>query len=80
MHARTRQIKIYSRYKQYSQGMNFENNVTKVEIVYYGQTPVLPRCFQLQIIIIVSFIEMFHVFPVCYTKSSAADVLHVGKV
>ena len=53
--------------------------VTKEEIAQIKQFLVLPQCFQLFSVIILSFIEIFHVFALLFSKLSAADLLYVGK-
>ena len=40
----------------------FDNNVTKEEIAQNKQFLLLPHCFQLFQVIILSFIEIFHIF------------------
>ena len=50
---------------------------TKGEIDYNAQYLLLPRCFQLNLIIILSFIVIFHIFTLMFSESPAADMLHV---
>ena len=59
------------------QQTTFENTVAKGEIVHYEQFLHLPQCFQLYLIIQLSFIEIFHVFAYMFWKSSAADLMYV---
>ena len=39
-----------------------------------------PQCFQLYLTIKLSFIEIFQFFVIMFSKSSAADLLYVGRV
>ena len=52
---------------------------TKEEIVKNEQFLLLPQCFQLHSIFILSFIKIYHIFVALFSKSSAAELLHVGK-
>ena len=56
------------------QQTTFENLVTQNE-----QFLLLPQCFQLFLIILLLFMEIFHVFVYKFSNSSAADLLYVGK-
>ena len=56
-----------------------ENNVAKVEIVHNDLFLLLPLCFQLCSIIILSYIENFHIFDLMFSKSCAADLFYFGK-
>ena len=56
----------------------FENIMTKGRIAKNEQFLLLPQCFQLFLVIIPTFIEVFRVFPWMFSKSSAVD-LYVGK-
>ena len=58
---------------------DFKNIVTKREIVHNGQVFLLPQCFQLGSIILLSFMEMFHIFATMFSKLHAVDLLYVGK-
>ena len=60
--------------------MSFENIVTKVEIAQNKQFFLLSQVFHLFLIIKPLFIEIVHVFANIFGKSSAADLLYVGKV
>ena len=57
----------------------FENIVAKGGFALIKQFLLLPKCFQLFIIIVLSFIEIYHIFAKMYSKSSTADFLYVGK-
>ena len=59
--------------------MTFENIVTKEEIYQNEQFLLLPQCFQLFLIINLSFMEIFHVFLNMFQMLAAADLLYVGK-
>ena len=61
------------------QQTTFENIVTKGEIAQDEQFHLLPQCFQLLSVIILSFIEISLVFAGYFLNSSAADLLYVGK-
>ena len=53
--------------------------MTKGEIAQKKQYLLLPKCFQLYSIIMLFYIEIFHIFDKMFSKSSAADLLYVGK-
>ena len=57
----------------------FENFLAKGEIAQDEQFPLLPQCFQLYLIIKLSFMDIFLFFFPLFSKSSAADLLYVGK-
>ena len=59
--------------------MIFENIVAKGEIAHDQQFLLWPQSFQLYLIIKLSFMEIFQVFVTMFSKSSAADLLYVGK-
>ena len=61
------------------QQTTFENNVTKGEIAQYEQFLLLSQCFQLFSVIKPTFIKLFRVFAWMFSKSSAADLMYVGK-
>ena len=54
----------------------FENTVTKGEIAQDEQFLLLPQCFQLFSVIILPFIEIFHIFVYMF---SAVYLVHEGK-
>ena len=58
--------------------MSFENIVAKSEIAHDKQFLLWPQCFQLNLTIKLSFMEIFQVF-VTFFQSHAADLLFVGK-
>ena len=53
--------------------------MAKGEIAYDEQFYLWPQCFQLYFTIMLSFMEIFQVFVTMFSKSSAADLLYVGK-
>ena len=57
----------------------FENSVAKGEIVHDEQFLLWPQCFQDYLTIKLSFMEIFQVFVVMFSKASAADLLNVEK-
>ena len=61
------------------QQTTFENIVTKGEIFHTKQLLHLTQCFQLYLIIELSFMENFQIFARILSKSSAADFLYGGK-
>ena len=52
---------------------------TNEEIAQHEQFPLLSPCTQLYSIIVLSFKGSFQIFSVMFSKSSAADLLYVGK-
>ena len=56
----------------------FENIVAKGEIVH-EQFLLWPQYFQLYLTIKLSLMEIFQVFVTLFSKSSAAELLYVGK-
>ena len=61
------------------QQTSFENTVTKGEIAQNEQFLLWPKYFQLYLIIMLLFIEIFPIFAKMFSKSSAADFLYMGK-
>ena len=61
------------------QQTTFENIVTKGEIAQNEQFLLLPQCFQLFSVIILTILENFHIFELTFLKSSAAGLLYVEK-
>ena len=59
------------------QNAHYENIVTNGEITHYENK--VTHCFQLYSRILSSFFEVFHSFAWLFSKSSAADLLYVGK-
>ena len=57
----------------------FKNIVAKGEIAHDEQFPLWPQCFQLYLTIKLSFMEIFQVFVTMFSKSSASDLLYMGK-
>ena len=57
----------------------FLNIVAKGEITHAEQYLLLAQCFQIYSLIVLSFIERFHIFELISSTSSAADLLYVGK-
>ena len=57
----------------------FENIVAKGEIARDEQFPLWPQCFQLYLTVKISLVEIFQVFVTMFSKSSAADLLYIGK-
>ena len=59
----------------------FENIATKGEIAQNEQFLLLPQCFQTlyTVVNIPTIIEIFHIIEFTFSKSSAADLLYVGK-
>ena len=53
--------------------------MAKGEIAHDEQCLPWPHCFQFYLTIKQSFIEIFQVFVTMFSKSSAADLLYVGK-
>ena len=53
--------------------------MAKGEIAHDEQILLWPQCFQLYITIKLYLIEIFQVFVNMFSKSSAADLLYVGK-
>ena len=51
----------------------------KEKIAHDEQFPILPQCFQLYLMIKLSFMEISHTFANMFSKSSAAKVSYVGK-
>ena len=62
------------------QQTTFENIVAKREIAQNEQFLLLPQCYQLCLVIIPIFIEMFYCFAKMFSKSSAAESLYVGRL
>ena len=56
-----------------------KNIVTKGEIAHHEQFLLLSQCFQLYSIIKLLLMEIFQVYANMFSKSSAADLLYVGK-
>ena len=58
-----------------------QQNVTKVEIAQNKQFLHLPQCFQLRLFnnYKLLFMEIYYFFARMFWKSSAADLLYVGK-
>ena len=61
------------------QQTTFKNTVTKEEIAQDEQFLLLPQFFQLFSVIIPTNIELLCVFAFILSKSSAAELLYVGK-
>ena len=61
------------------QQTTFENIVAKGEITHDEQFHLWPQCFQLYLTINLSLMEIFQDFATMFSKSSAADLLYVGK-
>ena len=54
--------------------------MTKVEIAHDERFFLLPQCFHLYLMIIISFTEIFHkLLPRCFQSRLAADLLYMGK-
>ena len=53
--------------------------LAKGEIAHHEQFHHWPQCFQLYLTISLSFLEMFQVSVIMFSKSFAADLLYVGK-
>ena len=62
------------------QQTSFENIVTKGEIAHDEQFPLLPQCFQLYLIINLSFMEIFRMFANMFSKPYAADLRMLQRV
>ena len=60
------------------QQITLENIAAKGETAHYEQVLILSQCFQLDLKIILLFIEIFPLAEVL-SKSSAADLLYVEK-
>ena len=58
---------------------DFENTVTKGEFARDEQIPLLPQCFPLYSMVILSFKEVIHMFAWMISKSSAASLLYLEK-
>ena len=58
---------------------DFRKHCSKGEIAHDEQFHHLPQCFQLNIMIKLSLMKIFHIFEKMFSKSSAADLLYVGK-
>ena len=69
----------YRRFLMPLQQMTFENIVTKEEIAHNEQFRLLPHCFQLYSVIKPLFKGIICSFAKIFSKSSAADLLYVGK-
>ena len=61
------------------QQTTFKIIVTKGEIAHNEQFLHLPQLFQLYSIIILSILDIFYILDLIISKSSAADLLYVGK-
>ena len=61
------------------QQKTFEIKVAKGEIAHNEQFLHLPQRFQLNSIIIISFIQISYILDVIISKLSTADLLYVGK-
>ena len=59
--------------------MTFENIVANGEIAHDKQFPIWQQCFQLLLMINLAFMEINHIFSNMFSKSSAADLLYVGR-
>ena len=59
------------------QQTTFEKIVTKEEIAHDEQFLPLPKCFQLYLLIPHSFIEIYHILALMFSKLSAADLSFV---
>ena len=59
--------------------MTFENVVAKGEIAHHEQFHLWPQRFQLYLTIKLSFMDILQIFVTMFSKSSAADLLYVGK-
>ena len=66
----------YRRFLTPLQQTTFENIVAKVEIAHKEQFNPLPQYFQLNLKIILSLIDSFHIFAYMLSKSYAADLLY----
>ena len=62
------------------QQTTFENIMAKGEIAHDEQFPLFPQCFQLYLMIKLSFMELFHIFAIIFSKSSAAELSYVEMV
>ena len=58
---------------------NFWKHCAKGEIVHDEQFHQMPQCLQLNLIIKVSLMKIFHIFEKMFWMSSAADLFYVGK-
>ena len=67
------------RFLTQKQQTTFENIVPKGVIAHDEQFHLWPQCFQHYLTIKLAFMENFHYFVTMVSKSSAADVLYVGK-
>ena len=70
---------IYIKKQQYHQGYFFKNMATKEEIAQNEQFLLLSPRFQLYSIVVLSFKGSFHCLSGMFSKSSAAELLYVGK-
>ena len=59
--------------------MTIENIVVREEIAQNEQLLLLPECYQFYLILKFSFIEIVHVFVHKFWKTSATEMLYVGK-
>ena len=66
-------------YDRHLQQTTFENNVTKGEIAQNVQFLLLSHFFQLNSIVLLAFIGIFHIFRKMLSKSSAAELSYEGK-
>ena len=53
--------------------------MAKGEIAHDEQFHLWSQCFQLHLTIKLSFMEIFQVYVTMFSKSSAVDLLYVGK-
>ena len=53
--------------------------MAKGDIAHDEQFPLMPQCFQLYLMIKLSFMEIFHILVNMFSKSSAAKLLYVVK-
>ena len=63
----------------YTDASTYETIEANKEIAHDEQFLLLPQCFQLDLVIILSFIEIVHDFANMFSKTSAADFLYVEK-
>ena len=59
--------------------MTFENIVAKGEIAHDDQFPLLPQCFQIYLMIKLSFTEIFHIFSIILFKLVCCRIVVCGK-
>ena len=55
------------------QQTTIENIFAKGEIALHKQFHLLPQCFQLYLLIILAFIEIFHILILLFSKLSATN-------